>query len=343
MASRGLVLPAGSLADAQATARRAESAGLAAAWSGEFVDRSGFMTVAAMSAVTTRMRVGTSIAHAFGRSPLVLANDARFLDEFTGGRLVLGLGTGTPQMMADWHGLADTSGPALRLEELVPLVRRLWRLCEGPVRHRGRFYSLEVIPNDEVTAPLRPDLPIYTAAAGRRMIEVAGRVADGVLCHPTLTRRYLDEVARPAVERGAAKVGRSVRDVAMCGQIICAISDDVDRARREAATQLTFYVLHAAYGAVMEASGFGKEAAEVREAFRVGDHARMVAAVSDEMIDEMSAAGTPADVRHAVRRLEASFDHVSFCPPSFTVDRGRVRENVDAILETLGPSNDRAA
>lgn len=71
--------------------------------------------------------------------PLVLATEARDLDELSNGRLVLGIGNGTKRMMSDWHGVPDTSAPALRMEELVMLLRRIWNLHEGPIHHEGRF------------------------------------------------------------------------------------------------------------------------------------------------------------------------------------------------------------
>ena len=203
MATRGITVLAGGVRDTQAVAVRAEAAGFDAAWSGEFLNRSAVVSVAAMAAGTERIGVGSSIAYAVGRSPLVLANDAKFLDEMSGGRFTLGLGTGTRKMMQAWHGVTDPDGPATRMEELVPLLRRLWRLHEGPVRHDGRFYNVDITPTADIAAPLRPNLPIYTAGVNSRMVEVAGRVSDGLICHPTLTDRYLDDVVRPAIARGA--------------------------------------------------------------------------------------------------------------------------------------------
>jgi Luciferase-like monooxygenase len=104
MTTRGITVLAGGLKETQEITRLAEAAGFEAAWSGEFLHRSGIVSAAAMAAVTTRIGVGTSIAYAVGRSPLVLANDARFLDEMSDGRFTLGLGTGTRRMMTDWHG-----------------------------------------------------------------------------------------------------------------------------------------------------------------------------------------------------------------------------------------------
>jgi probable F420-dependent oxidoreductase len=335
MATRGITVLGGGVKDTQEITRRAEAAGFDAAWSGEFLHRSAIVSVAAMAAASSRIGVGTAIAYAVGRSPLVLANDARFLDEMSDGRLTLGLGTGTRRMMTGWHGVKDPDGPAVRIEELVPLLRRLWRLHEGPVRHEGRFYSVDITPTAEIGPPLRTGIPVYTAGVNPRMIEAAGRVADGLICHPTITDRYLDDVARPAVARGAARAGRPAADIKLKGVIICSIADDTATARREAAAQIAFYVAPKAYGPVMEASGFGAEAAAIRAAFAAGDHGAMTRAVSPAMLDQMAVAGTADEVRDALPGLERRYDHAALYSPSFTLPAERVAENTQAIIETF--------
>jgi probable F420-dependent oxidoreductase len=335
MTTWGITVLAGDLKETQETTRQAEVAGFDAAWSGEFLNRSAIVSAAAMAAVTARIGVGTAIAYAVGRSPLVLANDARFLDEMSDGRFTLGLGTGTRRMMTDWHGVADPDGPASRIEELVPLLRRLWRLHEGPVRHQGRFYSVDITPTAEVAPPLRTDIPVFTAGVNPRMIEAAGRVADGLICHPTITGQYLDDVALPAIARGAAKAGRPPGDVRLMGIIICAIADDTATARREAAAQIAFYAAPKAYGPVMEAAGFGRETAAIRDAFRAGDHRAMTEAVSDAMLGQMAVAGTAAEVRDALPDIRKRYDHAALYSPSFTLTQERVAENTRAIIETF--------
>lgn len=326
---------AGGLRQTQEITRRAEDAGFDAAWSGEFLHRSAIVSAAAMAAVTSRIGVGTAIAYAVGRSPLVLANDARFLDEMSDGRLTLGLGTGTRRMMTGWHGVKDPDGPASRIEELVPLLRRLWRLHEGPVRHEGRFYTVDITPTAEISPPPRTDIPVYTAGVNARMIEAAGRVADGLICHPTITDRYLQDVALPAIARGAQRGGRSASDIKLKGVIICAVADDSATARREAAAQIAFYVAPKAYGPVMEASGFGAEAATIRAAFAAGDHRTMTESVSDAMLNQMAVAGTPDEVRDALPALEKRYDHAALYSPSFTLAPERVAENTQAIIDTF--------
>jgi probable F420-dependent oxidoreductase len=335
MTTRGITILAGGLKETAHIAHQAEAAGFEGAWSGEFLNRSAVVSVAAMAAKTSRIGVGTAIAYAVGRSPLVLANDARFLDEMSDGRLTLGLGTGTRGMMVGWHGVTDPDAPAVRIEELVPLLRRLWQLHEGPVKHEGRFYSVDITPTADIAAPVRPSIPIYTAGVNPRMIESAGRVSDGLICHPTLTDQFLDDVVRPAIEKGAATTGRSAADVALKGVLITAISEDAEQARREAAAQIAFYVAPKAYGPVMESSGFGAEAEAIRDAFQRKDHHAMVAAVSDAMLDEMAAAGTADEVRAKVAHLERRYDHCALYSPSFTLSAERVAENTSAIIETF--------
>src|SRR3954454_20390194 len=191
-----LIVTGGSgLADIVESARRAERAGFASVWATEFYDRSATVALAAMAQATERIGLGSAIAYAFGRTPVVLAAEARDLDELSAGRLTLGLGTGTRRMQQDWHGL-DGEHPASRMEELLPLLRQLWRLHEEPVDHEGRFYRLRVQPTAPPREPFRPETPIYMAGVNARMVEAAGAVADGLVGHPLFTPEYVGEVVR---------------------------------------------------------------------------------------------------------------------------------------------------
>ena len=152
-----------SLATTVEVARAADRAGLDTAWTGEFNDRSAIVALADMAHHTSQCRIGSSIAYAVGRSPLILANEARGLDELSGGRLVLGLGTGTKGMQKGWHGERDPEAPATRLEELLPLLRKLWRLHEEPVRHAGRFYSINLTATADVPPTVRERIPVMTS------------------------------------------------------------------------------------------------------------------------------------------------------------------------------------
>jgi probable F420-dependent oxidoreductase len=337
MASRGVCVLAGRMADTVEIAAAADAAGLDAAWTSEFNDRSAIVALAAMAQHTKTCRVGSAIAYAVGRSPLILANEARGIDELSGGRLVLGLGTGTKGMQIGWHGISNPESPAVRLEELIPLLRRIWKLHEGPVRHEGRFYSMNLTATAEVLPPVRDQIPIYTAGVNRRMIETAGRVSDGLVCHPTFSSRYVHEVVRPAIAKGAEKAGRDPSEVEVVGMLLCSVHDDEEVARRELAAQLAFYAAPRAYAPMLEASGFATEAERIRKAFADRDHQAMTAAVSDEMLDAIGVAGTPEQVRAGIARREADFDHTSLYSPSFTMTLERVQQNTLELIRVGAP------
>jgi probable F420-dependent oxidoreductase len=332
MASRGVCVLAGRMADTVEIATAAEASGLDAVWTSEFNDRSAIVALAAMAQHTQTCRVGSAIAYAVGRSPLILANEARGIDELSGGRLVLGLGTGTKGMQIGWHGIRDPESPALRLEELIPLLRRIWKLHEGPVRHEGRFYSMNLAATAEILPPVRVQIPIYTAGVNRRMIETAGRVSDGLVCHPTFSSRYVHEVVRPAIAQGAERTDRDPDEVEVVGMLLCSVHDDEEVARRELAAQLAFYAAPRAYAPMLEASGFATEAERIRTAFAERDHRAMIDAVSDEMLDAIGVAGTAEQVRAGIARREADFDHLSLYSPSFTMTLERVQENTLELI-----------
>ena len=239
-------------------------------------------------------------------------------------------------MMAGWHGV-DPSGPASRMEELLPLLRRLWRLHEVPVRHDGRFYHVDVTPTAEMTPPVRVDIPLFTAGVNTRMVEVAGRVADGFLGHPLFSPRYYDDVVRPAIAAGAAKTGRDASRVQIAGLVICSVADDEVQARREAAAQIAFYAAPRTYGTVVDVAGFGEAGERIRAAFASRDFDAMAAAVPDAMVDAMSASGTPAQVGARLKEFGRHIDHVIVYPASFGMTDERSRQVTADLLEAATP------
>jgi probable F420-dependent oxidoreductase len=323
-------------------AASAERAGLDAAWAPELYSRSATISVAEMASRTERCTVGTAIAYGVGRSPLTLAAEARDLDEVSDGRFVLGLGNGTRRMISDWHG-QDPESPAVRVEELVPLLRELWRLHERPVDHEGRFYRLKIAPTGDLAPPLRERIPIYTAGVNPRMVESAGRVADGLLGHALFTTKHIEDVILPAVHKGAAHAGRDPGEVAIASLVISVVHEDPEVARREAAAQIGFYCSAKTYAGLLESNGFGAEGEAIRAAFAAGDWEGMVAAVSEPMVDRIALAGTAAEVRDAARRYEGLLDHLILYAPSYGMSPERAVENAGSLVAALGSGSGSGA
>jgi probable F420-dependent oxidoreductase len=328
----GVTVMGGSVATCASVAALAERRGLCSAWTAEFYDRSATVSLAAMAAATSRIALGSAIMYAFGRTPLVTVAEARDLDELSGGRFVLGLGTGTRQQVAAWHGL-EPSHLAPRLEELVPLLRALWRLRDGELRHEGRFYRLRLRASLPIRQPCRAELPVWVAGVNPRMIEAAGRVGDGLVGHPLFTPEYVAEVVRPALARGRA--GRAV-DVPIAGYVVCVVAGDSAQARREAAAQVAFYSVVRAFDPILRRHGFEAEAASIREAFRGGDVPRMISLVSDRMLDTFAVHGTPAEARDRfAARYAGLYEEPLLFFPCLGVDAGRHREGLAAVVETF--------
>lgn len=315
MTGLSIVLSGGTIADVVAGARLAQDAGFESAFAAEFYDRSATIALAAIAQQTERIEIGSAIAYAFGRTPLVLAAEARDLDELCAGRLILGLGTGTRRMQQDWHGL-DGEHPAPRMEELVPLLRKLWRLHEGPIDHEGRFYRVRVRPTAPVAAPLREDIPVYMAGVNPRMVQAVGAVGDGLVGHPLFTPEYVRDVVRPALAAGAARTGRVPPPIA--GYLNCSVHEDGDRARAEAAGLIAFNSTVKTYDVIHRFHGFQAETDAIRAAWSNRDWAGMVAAVTPQMLETFAVAGTADEVRaQFAARWEGVYERPLLWPPAF--------------------------
>ena len=319
MSNLGIVISLPGIADTVAAAQYAEEAGLDSVWTTEFPDRSAVVSLAAIALQTSRITLGTAIAYAFGRTPIVLAAEARDLDAVSAGRLILGLGTGTQRMQREWHGL-DGEHPAPRMEELVPLLRRLLCLEQSGLEHSGRFYNLAVRPTAPVEPPLRPDLPIYVAGVNVRMIEAAGTVADGLVGHPLFTPEYTRDVVRRALARGAQKAGRA-EPPPIAGYVTCVVDPDRETARALARGVVAFNSTVSTYRPVLAHHGFDAQANAVRAAWEQRDFGGMASAVTDEMLDAIALAGTPDEVREQFEQRRAGvFERTLLWSPTGGLD-----------------------
>jgi alkanesulfonate monooxygenase SsuD/methylene tetrahydromethanopterin reductase-like flavin-dependent oxidoreductase (luciferase family) len=229
------------------------------------------------------------------------------------------------------------------MEELVTVLRKLWRLHEGPVQHEGRFYRVNLRPTAETPPPFREHLPIYTAGVNARMVEAAGRVADGLVGHPMFTKLYVDAVVRPALAKGAAKAGREPGEIAVMGILMCSVDDDVDLARRRLAYAAAQYSASRVYDRLFELHGWSAHQEAIREALRARDEAALVAAVPDEMLDAVGVACRPGELQPAIERHIADYDHVSLVSPPWglSADEGEAATIVliDGMREHLAAVN----
>ncbi|MDR7254273.1 putative F420-dependent oxidoreductase [Nocardioides sp. BE266] len=310
---------------------RADAAGFDGVWTGELYNRSATIAMANFALASKRVRIGSNIAYGVGRSPLIWAAEARDLDEMSGGRLRLGLGNGTSGMMENWHGV-DGTAPAERMAELIEVIRKLWRLDQGPVDHEGRFYRVHLKPTTDTPPPLQEHLPIWIAGVNPRMVAVAGRSADGLIGHPMYTGDYVREVVRPAVDAAAAAEGRSPGDLTMMGILMCKVTHDVELGRRQLAYAIAQYAASKVYDRLFELHGWGADQARIREAARERDVDAMVAAVPDAAIDAIGVVCRPGELVSRVAEHAVDYDHLSLTGVPWGVDPVQAETDAWSIL-----------
>lgn len=315
-------------------AREAEEAGCSAIWTSELYSRSATIPMAALASGTSSIQIGSNIAYGVGRTPLMWAAEARDLDEMSGGRIILGLGNGTPKMMEAWHGVSGEA-PAARMAELLSVLKSLWRLHEGPVNHDGRFYSVHVAPTADVPVPIRPEIPIWIAGVNKHMLRTAGRHADGLVGHPMFTAEYVRGPVKDEIAVGAAGVDRDPADVTIMGIRMCAINDDVELARRQAAFAIGQYAASRVYDRLFELHGWSKDQAVIRQAARDRDEDALVRAVTDDMIDTITIACKPTEFADALARIPDDFDHLDLIAPPWGLSDEETRSTTSAILDGL--------
>jgi alkanesulfonate monooxygenase SsuD/methylene tetrahydromethanopterin reductase-like flavin-dependent oxidoreductase (luciferase family) len=240
-------------------------------------------------------------------------------------------------MQQDWHGL-DGEHPASRMEELVPLIRKVWRLHEGPIDHEGRFYRLRVQPTAPPREPHRLEVPIFMAGVNERMVEAAGAVADGLVGHPIQSLRWIDEVVVEGFQTGLSRSGRDRSDFDYIPTVCCAIDDDQERANDLARRTIAFYATVRTYMPLFEMHGFGDNATAAGEAFRKGDLAGVPAAISDQMVDAYCAAGPVDKVRERVEQTAERADGLFLTPPTYFVSPEELSEYQRRIVEAFGPN-----
>ncbi len=337
MAKLGILSIPPSLRETVDMARKAEAAGFDSVWTGEYFSRNAFTTLAAVAGATNRITIGSGIAYAFLRSPVQLATAAADVDELSGGRLTLGLGTGTKAQNEQWYGV-PFGHPGPKLRETVQIARALWSHKGGPFKHTGKFFNLS-IANFVRHSQVREKIPVYLGVVSPYMLRLAGRMADGILGHPTSTRSYFRQVIMPSVQQGLEQAGRSREQFETAQQVVTIIDRDGRQARRDAAKWLNFYYVARTFHSILDFHGWGDEKAAIVKSWQPLNQDRMAEAISERMWHEVLAlVGTPDEVRRQWQELSTVADHIIFLAPApyGGISFERYSENYDLIFELFG-------
>lgn len=257
-----------------------------------------FLPLAFAAKTAPGLELGTSIAVAFPRSPMVTAMTSWDLARLSGGNFMLGLGTQirahiTRRFSTEW------GRPTARLRDYILALRAIWDSWQNstPLRYKGEFYEFTLMTPFFDPGPIRhPDIPVYIAGVGPHLSSMAGEVCDGFHVHPFHTVAYLDEVVLPNIRRGAEGVGRTLDDVERVTTVFVMTGNDdseVEQAMEPVRQQISFYGSTPSYRPVLEASGwdFGEE---LHDLSKRGQWGEMVGVVPDEAVLEAGVAA-PVD------------------------------------------------
>jgi probable F420-dependent oxidoreductase len=301
-------------------ARKVEALGFDCLWSSE-TQHDPFLPLAVAATVTTRIRLGTAIAVAFPRSPMVTAHIAWDLQAASDGRFILGLGS-----QVKGHNERRFSvkfeAPAPRMREVVLALRAIWDCWQNGTRldFKGRFYRFDLMTPFFNPGPIaHPRIPVYLAGVNPAMCRVAGEVADGLHVHPFNSPTYLRQVVHPAVDEGLRRAGRSRADFTYATSTFVIIGDteaEQARARQAVRQQIAFYASTRTYEPVLAVHGWQDLVPHLHRKSVEGDWKGMADLITDEMVDTFAVTGTWETIAARVQeRYAGLLDRTAFYEP----------------------------
>ncbi len=256
--------------------------------------RDSLTLLMAYAAATENIKLGTGVLPIYSRTPVATAQQAATIDEYSGGRMVLGLGVSHAVTVENWYG-TKIERPVSAMREYVDAVRAMFTGSEVPA---GQFFptSFRFMGYEP-----RADLPIYVAALSPNMLQLAGEVADGAmlwLCNPD----YIRDVVMPEIRAGRERAGKSMDGFDLVAAVPAAVTEDRTSAYETMRNDLVTYWSLPFYRAMIERTGFEADIAAFDAGIQAGDVEKAKRGISDKFLDSLTAIGSPEDVRAGVQR-----------------------------------------
>jgi probable F420-dependent oxidoreductase len=312
-----------------------EQRGYDGCWAGE-IDHDPFLPVLLAAEHTSRLEVGTSIAVAFARNPMTVANLGWDLQTYSGGRFNLGLGTQV-QAHIEKRFSMPWSHPVRRMREFVHALQAIWTAWQNGTKlaFDGEFYTHKLMTPMFSPKPSEHGFPdVFIAAVGEAMTEMCGEVADGLLAHAFTTKRYSDEVTTPALLRGLQRAGRDRSEFQVSCPIFIVTGETQEKMSAAAATtrkQIAFYGSTPAYRKVLDLHGWGDLHTELHRLSKEGRWDDMGGLVDDDVLHAFAVVAPISEVAGALRaRCDGVIDRVL---PAFPADLSEAA--VDVVLDEV--------
>ncbi len=238
------------------TARAAEDLGFAGLWTSE-TKHDAFLPLVIAANGTRRMQLGTSVAIAFSRSPMETAQTAWDLQDLSGGRFILGLGTQVKAHVTRRFSM-PWGRPAARLREYILALHAIWESfqTEGPLNFEGEFYRHTLMSPFFNPGPIeQPEIPVFIAGVNTRLARLAGELCDGFHVHPFHSPEYVRQTVKPAISEGASQAGRAPDRVELATSVFVVAAEkeqEASKQRESVRSQLSFYASTPTYSTVLE-------------------------------------------------------------------------------------------
>src|ERR1700728_1842674 len=312
--------------------QEAERLGYDSVWAAEAYGSDAATVLAWLAAQTTKLKLGSAIFQIPARSPAMTAMTAATIDELSGGRMLLGIGSSGPQVAEDWHG--QRFGRQLqRTREYVAVVRKA--LARERLEFHGDTLALP-LPDGPgkalklTIAPVQEHIPVYLAAIGPKNTALAGEIADGWI--PTLfSPEHVSEL-RPLLQEGADRVGRSLDNFDIAPTVNVFVTDDLEGARNAMRPFIALYVggmgsrKQNFYNNLVQRYGFEAEAKTIQDLYLEGKREEAMAAIPEKLIDMVSLCGPKDFVRERLQVFrEAGVGTLGVTPLAFDVE-GRLNQ-----------------
>ena len=313
-------------------AQLADRLGYHTFFTGESWGRDAFTVLTMIACHTQSIRVGTGIVPVFSRSPALIAQTIASLDQISKGRAILGLGSSGRLLIEQWHGQSFEK-PVARTREYIEIIRKA--LAGQPLNHEGEFFRLGRFRLG--SPPLQENIPIYLASLGPRNLELTGQLGDGWL--PIWLHHQRLPGLKAEIAEAANKVGRDISQITVAPQIICHVADnseELQETKQQVRAHMAYYIggMGQYYYNLFSRSGFQTEADAVRAAWSAGDRTKATAAVSEDMLENITVIGDAASCRAKLDRFRSAGADM----PVVAFPHGASTDGIKHTLEALAPN-----
>ena len=301
-------------------ARAADALGFDGLWTSE-TKHDAFLPLAIAAHATEQIDLGTSVAVAFSRSPMAVAQTAWDLQALSDGRFILGLGTQVKAHIKRRFSM-PWERPVARLREYIGALRAIWDSfqTEEPLSFEGEFYRHTLMTPFFNPGPIEhPEIPVYIAGVNTRLATLAGELCDGFHVHPFHSPEYVRRTVKPAIASGAEKAGRDPEEIELATSVFVVTGKkraEIEDQREKARAQISFYASTPTYRTVLEAHGWEGVGERLGKLARDKQWNEMPRLISDEMLYAFAIEAPPDEVGSALKeRYESLIDRIALYTP----------------------------